>query len=222
MSTVRASPHRHDRFLASFAVGIGVALAVYLGMRAAGRPVGADLTVLAGADAFCFVYIWLILRFAGQVTPALLRARAAREDEGLGLILAMAAVALSVSLVAIFAVVNRKGAVAWPEAALALAAVPLAWGMVQTLATMHYAHLFYEPGKRGGGLSFPDTAEPGLWDFLYFAFGVGMTAQVSDVVVTSPRLRRVVTAQAVASFFTNTVILALAVNAAMTAAALPR
>ena len=186
-------------------------------MWAAGRPVGADLAVLAGADAFCFVYIWLILRFARAVTPAMLRARAAREDEGLGLILGMAAVALSVSLVAIFAVVNRTGSVAWPEAALALAAVPLAWGMVHTLATMHYAHLFYEPGKRGGGLTFPGTLEPGLWDFLYFAFGVGMTAQVSDVVVTSPRLRRVVTVHAVASFFTNTVILALTVNAAMTA-----
>lgn len=216
MSIARASPHRHDRFLASFGAGVGVALAVWQGMR------GADLAVLAGADAFCLAYLGLILRFAQTATPAVLRARAAREDEGLGLILALAALALGVSLVAIFAVVRNAADVTWPEAALALAAVPLSWGMVHTLATVHYAHLFYEPGKRGGGLSFPGTAEPGVWDFLYLAFGVGMTAQVSDVVVTSPRLRRVVTVHAVASFFTNTVILALAVNAAMTAAALPR
>ena len=217
MSTGPASAHRHARFLVSFAAGVGIGLAVYLGMQAAGRPVGADLAVLAGADAFCLAYLWLILRFARDVTPALLRIRAAREDEGLGLILTLAALALTVSLVAIFAMVNRQGGAAWPEAVLALAAVPLGWGMVHTLATVHYAHLFYEPGTRGGGLRFPGTPEPGLWDFLYFAFGVGMTAQVSDVVVTGTGMRRVVTVHATASFFTNTVILALTVNAAMTA-----
>jgi uncharacterized membrane protein len=216
MSTARDSTRRHDRFLASFAVGSGVALAVFLGLMAAGRPAGSDLVVLAGADAFCLTYIGLILRFAGKATPDLLRTRAAREDEGLGLILTLAALALTVSLVAIFAVVNRQGGAPLPEAVLALAAVPLSWGMVHTLAAVHYAHLFHEPARRGGGLTFPDTPQPGLWDFLYFAFGVGMTAQVSDVMVTSVRMRRVVTVHAVASFFTNTVILALTVNAAMT------
>lgn len=45
-----------------------------------------------------------------------------------------------------------------------------------------------------------------------------MTAQVSDVVVTSPRLRRSVLAHGLAAFAYNTVILALAVNAAVTMA----
>ena len=210
MSTVRGSAHRHGRFLVSFAIGVVVGLLAWLATR------GADLAVLAGADAFCLTYLWLILRFAEMATPSELRSRAAREDEGLGLILTLAALALTVSLLAIFAVVNRPGGVGWPEAALALAAVPLGWGMVHTLAAVHYAHLFYEPGTRGGGLTFPETPEPGLWDFLYFAFGIGMTAQVSDVVATSVRMRRVVLVHAVASFFTTTVILALAVNAAMT------
>ena len=44
-----------------------------------------------------------------------------------------------------------------------------------------------------------------------------MTAQVSDVTTTSPALRKVVLLHAVASFFYNTVILALAVNAAVSA-----
>ena len=42
-----------------------------------------------------------------------------------------------------------------------------------------------------------------------------MTAQVSDVVVERPGLRRLVLAHGVVSFFYNTVILALAVNAAV-------
>jgi uncharacterized membrane protein len=212
MSIARADAHRHARFMLSFALGLGVAGAVL-----AASQTGVRMAVLAGSDAFCLVYLWLILRFARTATPATLRARAARLDEGLALILILAGLALTVSLVAILAVVNSAGSVAWPEAALALAAAPLGWGMVHTLATVHYAHLFYEPGLRGGGLTFPGTAEPGLWDFFYFAFGVGMTAQVSDVVVTATAMRRVVTVHAVASFFANTVILALTVNAALTA-----
>lgn len=42
-----------------------------------------------------------------------------------------------------------------------------------------------------------------------------MTAQVSDVVTRSSAMRRVVMVHAVAAFFYNAVILALAVNAAV-------
>ncbi len=50
----------------------------------------------------------------------------------------------------------------------------------------HYAHVFYAklPSPDlvdAGGLVFPQTGEPGSWDFLYYSFVVGMTAQVSDV-----------------------------------------
>ena len=57
------------------------------------------------------------------------------------------------------------------------------------------------------------TTAPEPWDFLYFAFVIGMTAQTSDVTIATPRMRRVVLAHSVAAFFYNTVILALAVNA---------
>ena len=60
-----------------------------------------------------------------------------------------------------------------------------------------------------GGLEFPGHAEPASIDFLYFAYCVGMAAQVSDVVVTSPEMRRVVTVHAICSFFANAVILEL-------------
>ena len=69
-----------------------------------------------------------------------------------------------------------------------------------------------------GGLLFPATQSPEPWDFLYFSFGIGMTAQVSDVQVTTMALRRLVTLHAVGSYFYNAVILALAVNAALSLA----
>ena len=100
---------------------------------------------------------------------------------------------------------------------VALAAVPLGWAVVQTLAAFRYAHLHYAaPGRPQ--LTFPGTKAPAPWDVLYFAFTIGMTAQVSDVTTTSAAMRRVVLFHAVGSFFYNTVILALAVNAAVTAA----
>ena len=42
---------------------------------------------------------------------------------------------------------------------------------------------------------------------------IGMTAQVPDVAVTSTAMRKLITAHAIGSFFLNTGILALAVNA---------
>lgn len=42
-----------------------------------------------------------------------------------------------------------------------------------------------------------------------------MAAQVSDVIVCSTRMRRAVLIHSTASFFYNTVLLALAVNAAL-------
>ena len=68
-----------------------------------------------------------------------------------------------------------------------------------------------------GGLSFPggDTPPQG-WDFLYFAIVIGMTAQTADVEVTTTRMRRLVIVHSVVAFFFNTIIVAAAVNLAVT------
>ncbi|MBV9521722.1 MAG: DUF1345 domain-containing protein, partial [Alphaproteobacteria bacterium] len=65
-----------------------------------------------------------------------------------------------------------------------------------------------------GGLAFPGEARPDYWDFLYFAFVVGMTCQVSDVQVTSRAMRRLTLIHGIVAFFFNTVILALTINIA--------
>jgi uncharacterized membrane protein len=83
----------------------------------------------------------------------------------------------------------------------------------------HYASLHYfddpEVETDEGDLKFPGDSEPGVWDFLYFSFVVGMTAQVSDVAVTTTPMRRAVIMHGVISFFFNTVLIAMAVNAAV-------
>lgn len=204
---------RHGPFLLAFALGAVAGAVALLG----GLTVG--YSSLVAVDLFFAVALGVMLARVGQ-TPATLRLRAAREDAGTGLIMLITALAVGTGLTATLDLLNRSVEPAGPgEVALALASVPLGWAVMHTLAGFHYAHLYYGPKPAQAGLSFPGDTDPDVWDFLYFAFVIGMTAQVSDVTISSGALRRVVLLHAVAAFMTNTVILALAVNAAI---ALPK
>jgi uncharacterized membrane protein len=102
--------------------------------------------------------------------------------------------------------------------ALAAITVICSWFLIHTIFAMHYAHAFYrridEGGERGDGLNFPNCDEPDFLDFAYFSFVIGMTFQVSDVAITSNRIRRLSLVHALLSFLFNTIILALAINLA--------
>lgn len=73
-------------------------------------------------------------------------------------------------------------------------------------------------GPRCGDWAFPAlpmAGDAGIWDFLYYSFTLGMAAQTADVTAQSTRMRRVALFHSAFSFFYNTVLLALAVNAAV-------
>lgn len=93
---------------------------------------------------------------------------------------------------------------------LCLTAVLVSWFSTHTTYTAHYAHRYY---RDGGGLNFPENVPPAFWDFAYFAFTLGMCFQVSDVTIGKGKLRRIALGHALLSFFFNTSILALALNA---------
>src|SRR5438309_329177 len=66
-------------------------------------------------------------------------------------------------------------------------------------------------------VAIPGIANPSLraviyWDFCYFAFVIGMTAQVSDVQVRTRHWRRMVLAHGIVSFLFNAAILGLSIN----------
>ena len=92
------------------------------------------------------------------------------------------------------------------------------WLMTHVTFALRYAHEFYSrddsPLRIDRGLEFPGTEQPDYLDFLYFALVLGMTFQVSDVQITSRKLRRLATLQGLMSFLFNTVIVALTVNLA--------
>ena len=89
----------------------------------------------------------------------------------------------------------------------------------ETSVALHYAHDYYR-GAGPGGLQFPSGDQQGhadYWDFVYFSFVIGMTAQVSDVGITDKIIRRTATVHGIISFVFNTALLALMVNIAASA-----
>lgn len=223
---------RHIRFHGAFVAGVLAALLAY--------SLPPTDRILIGADLFCVVYLATTALWIRGRSGDDLREHFADADEGGLLIVLMALGAAGISMFAIAETVLSAQAQSGLRLrpVLALGAVPLGWAMVHTVMAFHYARMFYaqaqdagddagddgdadatgDAGKSGdaGGLDFPgDTTEPGPWEFLYYSFTLGMTAQTSDIGLTTTPMRRVTLFHSVLSFFYNAVIVALAVNAGM-------
>ena len=118
------------------------------------------------------------------------------------------------SLVAIFFLVHEAarhhGAGKVVLVALAVGAILLSWLVVQTVYTLRYGDLHY----RGtiGGINFNTTDPPDYHDFLYLAFTIGMTFQVSDTNLESNQMRRTAIRHAELSFVFVAVLLAVTIN----------
>ena len=198
---------RHGRFLFAFAFGSALSI-VSIWLIAPWQ-----MQALLGVNGFFLTYIGLTVRLAAKASADDLQRHAEVDDEGIVVILLLAMGAVIVSLTGIVWVLGGNDAKLW-QAVLALSAVPLGWATIHMLAAFRYAHLYYA-NDADAGLTFPGTEKPGAWDFLYFSFGIGMTAQVSDVTVPDARIRKTVLGHSIGAFFYNAVILALAVSAGL-------
>jgi uncharacterized membrane protein len=152
--------------------------------------------------------------FGGETS---IRRIAARQDDGRFFILALTSVGAFASIAAIVIELHLSQR-APTHLALAAATIVLSWAAIHTTFALHYAHEYYRGGEVGG-LAFPGDGEqqPDYWDFVYFSFVIGMTAQVSDVGITDRMIRRTAIAHGVVSFIFNTALLALMVNIAASA-----
>jgi len=200
----------HGRFYAAALLG----LLVYALMRLAHGPEPAA----AAGDTFFTVYLAASAYLLLTSTKENLKTRAAIEDEGILIVIVIALATVAFSVVGIFTALNQAHRPDALSLALVLAEAPLSWFMLHAIASFHYANLYYYGcGKADAGkaLEFPGTKEPDLWDFFYFSFVIGMTFQVSDVQVRLVKMRRAVIGHSIISFFFNTVLIAMAVNAAV-------
>jgi uncharacterized membrane protein len=178
---------------------------------------GPAVRAVAGWDAGAFtllVLVWWVIVGSDQKQT---QCRAAAADPGRTVAWLLVTMACAFSIFAGSYVMRHARSIE-PERSstlicLSLLAVVLAWSLTHTSYTLRYAHLYYRDDNEGeGGLTFPGDRKPDDFDFAYFAFTIGMCFQVSDVVVTSPQIRRAVLFHALISFAYNTVILALALN----------
>ena len=169
------------------------------------------------------VAVWAYLLTMGSMMMRAdhhkVRMMAAKQDEGAGLVLVTLSVAAIISLAAITSQLLVLKNVPADEKALhyGFTVITLlgSWFLVGTLFCLHYAHLYYGSQAKTPPLRFPDTdLSPNYWDFLYFSFTIAVAVQTSDVMVCTRRLRKIVLAQSILTFFFNLVILGLSINIA--------
>jgi uncharacterized membrane protein len=186
-----------------------------------GGPTGETRAVLAW-DLGVVIYLGLAISLFTTERAERMEADAEAQQEGEWTIFALTLAAVAFSFAAIISAFanikdlppQRKSL----QVGLVAATLLLSWLMTHTTFAFRYAHEYYAregaAAEIDGGLDFPGNARPDYLDFVYFSLVLGMTFQVSDVQITSRKLRRVATVHGLLSFLFNTIVLALTVNLA--------
>ncbi len=211
MSTPARVVYARPRTFISVAIGIVAFFLLPDSLRLVTR-------LLVSWDIFIALYLVLVYIMVYRCGLAHIKRNAVLQDDGRFLILLVTALGAFASIAAIVSELgeSHRGA---SELALATLTIALSWAAVHTTFALHYAHDYYR-GAKPGGLQFPSGDEhdhADYWDFVYFSFVIGMTAQVSDVGITDKTIRRTATAHGIISFIYNTALVALMVNIAASA-----
>jgi uncharacterized membrane protein len=189
------------------AVLVGVVVGLALGLSAE-VPLGI-LAGVASGFAFFLATGWLLLwRMDAEQT----RRHAARETfrPALEETAVVGAAVAALVCIAVLLVGSRHHS-GRALAAVALAAVFLAWASLHLMYAARYANLYYTAPV--GGIDFNDPDYPPAFrDFFYFSYNLGMTYQVSDTSVSHPEVRAVTLRHCLLSYVFGTVILATTLN----------
>ena len=167
--------------------------------------------------SFCVIQTgisWLVF-LKSSVTQT--RQHAGLEDGGRAIIFIIVLLATFAGMMAVFILLVKTDnqSKQWVDLLLGMVGMFLSWILVHTSYTSRYAHLYYgtKAGKLLKGLVFPGDEEPDFIDFAYHSFVIGMTFQVSDIDITSKRMRRLTLGHSLISFVFNTCIVALTISA---------
>lgn len=201
-----------------FGICFALALVVLIATSYAAWPLALVSILSWSTLAFSyFVLSWIVLL---QTPQAEIKEICGKEDVSNWILFAVVLVACLTSLVTALFVLNHASG--WPMSSawssiLCFASIVGSWLMVHTSFAFRYAHLFYGDenvrfSKHANGLQFPDDSKPDYLDFAYFSFVIGMTFQVSDVVITGKAVRRLALAHLLIAFAFNTVIIAISIS----------
>lgn len=196
-------------FLISFLVG-----AVFYGLRWSVQE-----SIIFSWLTFGGLYILESVISMVRIPSASIMLRAKEEDLGVWMQFIVLVMTCSTALIAII-FWNSDNTIHFSKHSTIheiffIATVTLAWMVLHLSFTFRYAHLYYGDEKyvkHARGLDFPGEDHPDYFDFAYYSFTIGMTFQVSDVVIKSKGLRRLSLAHSLLAFFFNTILIAITIN----------
>ena len=170
------------------------------------------LGILAGFDFAAAAFLVACVPLLRTREASAIQRHANANDANRGVLLIITAIVMLVLLLAVAA--ETMGQQPQPlTKVLVVVTLLIAWIFSNIIYALHYAHLAYRGSTGGvGGLKFPGTPKPVYWDFIYFAFTLGMTFQTSDVTIEDESIRRVVIFHATAAFVFNIGVLAFTIN----------
>lgn len=138
-----------------------------------------------------------------------MRRHAKENDANRIVLLGMATTVTTAVLVAVAVELSEKQGAA---PALIVATLSLAWLFANIVYALHYAHIYYLEGSKGGLDFAGEPDDPDYSDFVYFSFTLGMTFQTSDTQVLTRQFRQLVTVHSLAAFIFNIGVLAFSIN----------
>ena len=169
------------------------------------------LGTLLGFDVAAIVFLASCVPLLWISDADVIREHAKANDANRTMLLVVTGVVMIVLLLTVAA--ETMGSRPQPlTKVLVIVTLLLAWLFSNSIYALHCAHLGYGADRKCLGIDFPGDAEPVYWDFVYFAFTLGMTFQTSDVSINSPSIRRVVTMHCLAAFVFNIGVLAFTIN----------
>lgn len=171
-----------------------------------------SLGAMAGFDIAAFVFLASCIPLLSTREARVIREHAAQNDANRVGLLSVTGIVMAVLLIAIAAEAVGRNPQPFTKG-LIIVTLAFAWLFSNTVYALHYAHLVYmHPDVGCVGLEFPRTQHPVYWDFVYFAFTCGMAFATSDVVITTSRMRKIVTFHCLAAFAFNIGVLAFTIN----------
>ncbi len=185
------------------------------------KNLGFDTSIIVMVlwDVFALSYIitsWIVFFIS---TTEHITKKARTDDGGKIFVFFIVVFASFASMVTVAILVVTKDSLGMEEAVylpIIIGGILLSWILVHTTFCFHYAHLYYDNEKgtdnNDEGLEFPNEKQPDYIDFAYFSFVIGMTFQVSDVEISSRKIRRLALFHGLLSFVLNTFVVALTIN----------
>lgn len=202
METIRG---KKSRFL--LALGAGVLLGLLVGWQ-----ISWLFVPLAIWDVTALIFSFSIWKDMHSCNGDQTETLAKREDMGKSVSDTIVTTAALMSIAAVVVLITTKSGDTVPSLHIAfgLASVIISWATVHMLYAIRYACLYYEGHK--GGVDFNVTTKPTFLDFLYLAYTIGMTYQVSDTTFTSSAFRQAALGHALISFIFGATIIATTIN----------